>query len=608
METIKSKISIPYDLVVSFLLTATGLCGIYILLNPSVLDVLIEQNSPYLKDPIASLIRDQGMVRYRQEVSSFWQDIHLRERSLYSGDSIFTGNNGTAKIVFKEGDEITLLPNTLITLEKKEDSVLDETSTQIKIESGNLQVSSKKKSIKVKSKSQIVDLLSGSNLLLNATESGLKIQGQGQIRSKDETILVQKSENINLDLNGVKNITPELKVYEPSDLQIFEIYQDQLAVSFRFDSTHVIKFLELTSEKKNDLIDFKNFKGYVNLNPGDYKWRVHFENGKSNIQSFSVKKIPYPTIEYPKSNKIFTSILGVAKINFKISSLTHNKDLILEIKSVDEIRKIKLEKSEFTVELKDGKYIAQINSHLESEKVTFEVSSASVEAVIKKMEENKKEVLVKSEQKPIIKKVVITPQVFVFKKVETKEIEKKALTHSVTRGNSRYSGSGSLDKISMKVSWEPLKDIINYQVSLVGDQKVIQKSTTTDSYFEFFLKSIGYDGLYYQVNANLKNGSTLSGPKIPIEIHLSSPILKKPAQKTYLDDDGLMTWEKTALTDGYQIEISKNKTFADLVKKETVKQNFFMFKGYKGLFYWRVRAVAGSKKSIWSEIYKFKSK
>src|SRR5690606_10723650 len=114
----------------------------------------------------------------------------------------------------------------------------------------------------------------------------------------------------------------------------------------------------------------------------------------------------------------------------------------------------------------------------------------------------------------------------------------------------------------------------------------------------------------YQVIAHLESGETLQSERAPIRIELSAPVPKNPSNRAIVDheEEALLTWEKTSLTDEYLLQISTHRSFQEAEEFRS-RDNFFLFTGEPAkTYYWRVKSLTGSKSSEWSEVFEFQVK
>ncbi len=102
----------------------------------------------------------------------------------------------------------------------------------------------------------------------------------------------------------------------------------------------------------------------------------------------------------------------------------------------------------------------------------------------------------------------------------------------------------------------------------------------------------------------LADGREVASTQVPIRVLMSAPVVKLPQPGSILKAGagGLMTWEKTAITEEYELQVATNPGFSKPSIQLKQKQNFYLLQAPKaGSYYWRVRSLGGGRESAWSE-------
>lgn len=180
------------------------------------------------------------------------------------------------------------------------------------------------------------------------------------------------------------------------------------------------------------------------------------------------------------------------------------------------------------------------------------------------------------------------------------------LENDAANASTRLSKDSALDSIPVRLAWKPLEGVSNYHVTVFNtDGSIFRQGPTNGSAYVVMLRSLAADQYRYRVEATLPNGQKVQSRLVPVRVMMSPPVARLPAMNAQLaaGDDVLMTWEKTAITESYALEIART---ADFKKSEvSVRQaaNFYKFKpSGVGTYHWRVKSLSGGRESTWSAI------
>ncbi|MGK5083904.1 hypothetical protein WDW37_11430 [Bdellovibrionota bacterium FG-1] len=181
-------------------------------------------------------------------------------------------------------------------------------------------------------------------------------------------------------------------------------------------------------------------------------------------------------------------------------------------------------------------------------------------------------------------------------------------------GSTQLGSSETLDQLAIPLHWGAVPDAKSYTVRVLDLKGVeIASQSVTQPSWVWSLQSLIEVKFQYQVIAILASGKKIMSSWVPIDIKLTAPPLKTPVNgaKTALHTAGtsgaiLMTWERTVLTEKYELTIAEDPEFRERVRTEVVSRNLFALKGMKaGTFYWRVRSRAFGHLSGWSDVSSF---
>ncbi|RME18295.1 MAG: serine/threonine protein kinase [Bdellovibrio sp.] len=173
----------------------------------------------------------------------------------------------------------------------------------------------------------------------------------------------------------------------------------------------------------------------------------------------------------------------------------------------------------------------------------------------------------------------------------------------------------------VEVSWKPPPMSTAFKV-LVSEtasfQKLLINKTVSRNVASLQLPE-GSSSFFVKVAVLNHNGhfiSTYSQPsviEVQKEILLSPPILKVPTNGSELlaqvseENPVVFSWQAVPLSKKYHFQLAKDKGFHKLVLEKTISKNqlFLTAPLPKGTLYWRVRAKAGQKYSVWTPVFKF---
>lgn len=174
-------------------------------------------------------------------------------------------------------------------------------------------------------------------------------------------------------------------------------------------------------------------------------------------------------------------------------------------------------------------------------------------------------------------------------------------------GDTKLRRAGELDRVFVKLQWKGVPDAIEYRLKVLDPQgRVFKEASAAETQLNLVIQALGKKPYQYQVTALLRSGAQLVSGFMPIRIVLLPPVLRMPAAGS-IHPRGkpvLLTWEKTALTESYQVEVWSSAA----VSREgtTAIRNFFQFIPAKpGAYSWRVRGLSTAGETSWSDVRSF---
>jgi hypothetical protein len=92
-------------------------------------------------------------------------------------------------------------------------------------------------------------------------------------------------------------------------------------------------------------------------------------------------------------------------------------------------------------------------------------------------------------------------------------------------------------------------------------------------------------------------------PKVAKFQPFHQPFLVEPKAGAVLEvlGKGIFTWERVAMADQFEVQISQDPSFKQLALGNRLNDNFLLFRPQTaGTYHWRVRSIKGKKESPWS--------
>lgn len=157
--------------------------------------------------------------------------------------------------------------------------------------------------------------------------------------------------------------------------------------------------------------------------------------------------------------------------------------------------------------------------------------------------------------------------------------------------------------LPVKIQWETIPDA-NYVIQIFKNNLPwISQSNLKQAFFQFSLESLDFDQLSYQVTAKLSSGEEILSEALPIEIDYESPIVKIFSGKIKKGKNLMISWQRTALTSEYQIQVSTDPNFSKIEMDYIAPQNLAFFRAKtQGSIFIRVKSLSGERQSPWSAV------
>ena len=564
-----------------------------------------------------------GGVRYRAKSSILWHDLSNDTRSVGNGDMIFTGDDGSADLTLDGNSSARVMSNSLVVVrstakaEQQQASGLaglfnigvEQTKT-VQVEKGGVRIDLKEGAdgvevvangttflAKAKSSRASVDI----SIDPNDPNAGLKIQSDNDVEltvkgkagaeakkfdlSAGQAAIVPKGKQLTVEEPAYRPLLPtaNTKLVVAADTLKDELPAASIKFTWRPVKTTAPRTaarLELEGRERVSLrITDDISENEIPLTTGNYRWRLASESMKQGERwttawtSFSVTALGAPVAIAPANGfSTFVQEGEEQNINFEWQALKPDARAEIEVVDKDGVQRIiAANEGETQVEasFQPGQYRWRVRSV--SEKLPASGWSTWRELGL---------------------------PLDIYSNVDHLNASKKVEVLKSKR----------LDKLPIRVKWEPLPGVENYSVSVLdSDGKVIISRNVKGSFTDFKLNSLENKPTFI-VKGVTPNGRTIASEETPVIPDLPSPGTRFPASGALLPRKRYtyLTWTKTALTSEYTVQIAHDSAFKSVVVDEQRADNFIrFFTGAPGEYFWRVRAKAGDLESRWSPARRF---
>lgn len=591
------KIDIDYLIIGLSTLVFTS--AIILLIKPNLL--FKDASNRTSTEQIAFLeeINNDIRIKYSSEIN--WVPTS-KSTGLYNEQMVFSGGESSAQIKFKQGETFNLAPHSMILI-----SQVSENETTLDLKQGSLTGSlSKNISLKLDDKKIISQDNDKSEIKIvkNSKDTIVQLKtGNIQVSDKDGNVKENLDKDSELTI-GAKNVTKRKllhKITGPTNNQKIWIGKDQL--------------ITLSWEKidnKKDLIqissfsDFKEFKEFspesneLNININELQcrycfWRiVRIEDQQiiySTIpESFQIVDNIAPKIISPQNNSIVTIDLeeqDQTKVMLEWHPYQYTKGFELQIsdnyENVKDSKIIEVAQNQLLYELGKKGYFWRIRAKREDSNFTpwSQISSFRVGN---------------------------------FDEVRTVKLKSPDNQHSFTAIDLPY---------EVNLNWEKIKLEGQYQVQVSNDklfeENKFKSFLTNETSLKIKLKNpgiyywkvrfIGSDKSYFptsQVHSiEIKKYKKLPPIKIELEElnfevqntskkkNLLEFLLDLIISKAYAQEKSFdISWQEVPQVKAYQVELSKDESFSQVVLRKTTKNaNFSISNISPGKYFWRVSAI-----------------
>jgi len=288
-----------WDWLIVLACLAAGLAGLKLMSNARYWNEKIYGESAWIQ--IGTLERDQGAVRHKPNGSMAWRDIETGKQPVAAGDTVFTGDDGIAKIMLDAGASATVLPNSLVMIEQSRKAAEPSTAKWVQGLAGSFTQEVPQRFIDVKKGQMNVRLKTGSGIKVRSNKSQYQIESV----SKESSIEISVDPSDSGTLKVAADSASEVKLTAGSQKAPVLISKSQTAVLLAEDA--MIQRTSLKSVAPGDGAAFfssdKDAKHPVTFTwtatgdiPRDSKFRIEFsgaQNGSEDLPDPEAKSATF---------------------------------------------------------------------------------------------------------------------------------------------------------------------------------------------------------------------------------------------------------------------------------------------------------------------------
>ncbi len=166
--------------------------------------------------------------------------------------------------------------------------------------------------------------------------------------------------------------------------------------------------------------------------------------------------------------------------------------------------------------------------------------------------------------------------------------------------------------INITFSWHPAKMAKLYLIQfsefndfVINNEYVVTDTTYNSSDFNYF------KSYFWRVRSTNDEGASDWSEVRTFTTGFEPPLLITPANNaTNIEINTKYVWQKLTIADNYQIQVSKDENFADMLLDENTQNvdthNGITLDNYE-YYWWRIRAKTSSNTGVWAKANKFKT-
>ena len=251
---------------------------------------------------LASIQTTLNIVKKRPENHLLWYEVAANSE-LALGDQVFTHENSSTSILFRDGNQITLGEKSLIKIEESKENFtvnIQRGTMQLELATSQWQVRMGKTLLELNGKDAKVQLHNNSLQLLSGT---------AKIKAQEKEFQLDSKQTLNIQANSITITKQPFVLQAPSPNQIF-YHSPPSAIQFKWTSDNLSETQILvatdSSLSKPFLIRNVVIPSYTlnQMKPGTYYWALEGKNKNGKIRSpvfsFLIMPNPAPRIVLPE--------------------------------------------------------------------------------------------------------------------------------------------------------------------------------------------------------------------------------------------------------------------------------------------------------------------
>ena len=540
----------------------------------------------------------------RKLVSDFvWYPIKNKS-NLYVADSIYTGENSTAKIKLKNS-LIVLEENSLITIG------IESKKLSLNIEKGSfvgdigknsklaVKLNGKKREIEVKDRSQIKF-----NIAKTGEQQLAVLSGQLQVKVGEKFETVKKNTLLKIKKNGkIEKIKINLSLIEPITNKKIWHKDGSPKVKLKWSSDQKIDSYKITILGKSKRVVKKSKNKYpeifrgnnfsediIGLSDGNYRWFVEAIRAKKGFKSlvynFSIVNNKPVHLTYPRNQtSLFLSSSNKkkgTKVNFVWADKTFGQKYHIQVSRDRKFKKNIIDKLTYKSKVDatgfgEGKFYwrVKIEDPTRGEVAWSTISNFSIQNIFVEQifPPSGSNLWSKNERSPV---------------------------------NFSFKANRVIDKYILRIKSEGF------------NKEITRKKTETPNLFKKKILSESIklpQGRFMWSVDVFRNDTIIYGPVFTVNNSVSKAVdLLSPYNNTskfiLKGKNSIgnlkLDWYDESLAKEYQIQVANDEKFGQIILDKKVNAQEYIFNNAKeGSYFWRVKIVEKGRPSSWSFINKF---
>ncbi|MDX1958881.1 MAG: FecR family protein [Leptospiraceae bacterium] len=526
---------------------------------------------------IGNLTFKRKTIERKYDADVIWDKIESGI-DIKNKDTIRTGDFSDAVLTLKDNTKININENSMIYLDFDEDNInlnfaygsmslqkaegQEDKGTTLKIKAGD-------KTVEVKNSDLAMQKRNKEEVSFQVKEGTAKVSSGGKEQE------LKANESAKLSDEGIKVSKIAINLKTPEDLSAISEKAKLVPVNFSWTVDGEVKKTKLEiaydSRFKNlsKSVNVSSNDATVNLESGNYYWRISSENPRnkerefSPFRKFTVFSVSPPSIILPKNKQVFNYVTTPPIIEFNWRKLDTSRSYKLDLSTsanfTEIIKTISTSQTYAGIDkLTPGTYYARLTTDPVSKEIQPETSE------------------------------IISFQ------IESKAIPDPPETISPNKDQ-------PINKLVLKntpFQWKDGSDFNGYTIQIAANSNftnpILEKQVSVNLFKTD--QKIEPGTYYWRVQATTRDGrkTNFSNPATLIIVDLEAIDLIAPANNATnsIEEEISFRWKKIPFAPKYQLEISSAADFSKIIHAVTSSktQENFKFKE-EGSYFWRVKLI-----------------